>query len=135
MNVNLEALKREIVFKTSRSGGPGGQNVNRVETKVTLLWDVMNTTLFSAIQKEIIQAKLAHRIQSQGLIQLDVSESRSQLANKETAVERLADLLVKALIPTKKRIPTKISRVKVLARIDRKVKHSEKKSNRRWRMD
>lgn len=135
MGVNLEELKREVVFKTSRSGGAGGQNVNKVETKVTLLWDVMESKLFSTIQKEIIQTKLAHRIQSQGLVLLEASESRSQLANKEIALARLADLLIKVLTPTKKRIPTKISRSKVLARMDRKVKQSEKKSNRRWRMD
>ncbi len=135
MNINLEALKKEVVFKTSRSGGAGGQNVNKVETKVTLLWDVINSKIFSSVQKDIIQFKLAHRIYADGLLQLDVSKSRSQLANKEIAVERLFDLLVKALMPTKKRIPTKIPRAKVLARLDRKTKQSDKKSSRRWRMD
>ena len=135
MEINLEELKKEVAFKTSRSGGSGGQNVNKVETKVTLLWDVINSKIFSSLQKDLIQSKLAHRIYAEGLLQLEVSESRSQLANKEIAVERLFDLLVKALTPTKKRIPTKIPRAKVLARLDRKTKQSEKKSNRRWRID
>lgn len=135
MEINLEELKREVVFKTSRSGGAGGQNVNKVETKVILLWNVDNSNIFTNIQKGIIQYKLAHRIHSDGLVQLEVSESRSQLVNKEIAVERLLELIVKALTPTKKRIPTKIPRAKILARLDRKTKQSEKKSSRRWRMD
>lgn len=135
MDINLEDLKKEFVFKTSRSGGAGGQNVNKVETKVTLQWDVMDSKFLSPIQKDKILSKLAHRIQSDGLLKLDASESRSQLANKEMVMERMFDLLSKALAPTKKRIPTKIPRAKILARLDRKARQSEKKINRKWRMD
>lgn len=135
MGVKLEELRKEVSFKTSRSGGAGGQNVNKVETKVTLLWDVRGSGLYSSVQKDIILSKLVHRIQSEGILHLEVSESRSQLTNKDIAIQRLSDLLTKALTPAKKRIPTKISRAKVLARLEGKSKLSEKKSNRRWRMD
>ncbi|MGN0002015.1 MAG: alternative ribosome rescue aminoacyl-tRNA hydrolase ArfB [Sphingobacterium composti] len=135
MIVNPEELKREIKYKTSRSSGAGGQNVNKVETKVSLLWDFENSTLINENQKSIIRIKLSNRVQAEGLIQIDSSESRSQLANKEIALEKLVQLIEQSLKTDKKRIPTKIPRSKILARLDRKTKHAEKKSNRRWRLD
>lgn len=135
MFINREDLRREVRFKTSRSGGAGGQNVNKVETKVTLLWDFYSANSINIYQKECIARKLANRIQADGLLYLDSSESRSQLENKEIALDRLVNLLNTALMPTKKRIATRIPRSKVLARLEGKAKHANKKSNRRWRMD
>jgi len=135
MAIDLEDLQKEVTFKTSRSSGAGGQNVNKVETKVTLLWNVRDSQLFTPEQKARIEYKLANRIQSDGFLQLSSSDSRSQLANKEDALAKLVDLLDKALLPIKKRIPTKIPRAKVLERLDRKKKQAAKKTDRRWRME
>lgn len=135
MDLDIEALKREVTFKTSKSGGAGGQHVNKVETRVTLIWDFTASALFSPAQKEIIGHVLSSRTNADGHIQLDVSETRSQLSNKKLALDKLATLLSEALQPVRKRVKTKIPRAKVLARLDRKKRHSAKKSERRWRME
>ena len=86
-------------------------------------------------QKNCLALKLANRIQADGILFLEVSDSRSQSTNKEIAIEKLVFMVNVALTPIKKRIATKIPRSKILARLDRKAKHSDKKSGRRWRMD
>lgn len=135
MSLDIEELKKELTFKTSRSGGAGGQHVNKVETRVTLIWDFAASKLFSPEQKEVLQRVFTSRINAAGQVQLDVSETRSQANNKRIAVDRLINLLDEALQPIRKRIGTKIPRTKVLERLDRKKKQSEKKSARRWRLD
>src|SRR5690606_11353016 len=86
-----------IRYKTSRSGGSGGQNVNKVETKVELLFDLAAADIFTPAEKERLRRKLSARILAEGLVQVVAQESRSQLENKEIALRKLYELLVNAL--------------------------------------
>ena len=127
---NKEALLRELEFQFALSGGPGGQHVNKTETKVILIWDLQKSGVFSVSQKEQLQQRLASKINSEGLLKLNVSKTRSQHQNKKIAILNFEDLVKKALQKKKKRIKTKPSRSAKLKRLQKKKKHSEKKANR-----
>ena len=121
----------ELIFSASRSGGPGGQNVNKVSSKVELRFNVMESSLLSAEEKEIIQTKLANKINKEGELILVAQTERSQLANKEKVIEKFYNLLIKALTPQKKRRPTKPSRSSKEKRLVGKKINAEKKSSRK----
>ena len=131
MNFTKTDLQKEIVYKTSRSGGKGGQNVNKVSTKVELLFSVDNSALFTEEEKIRINQKLQSRFNKDGLVQVICDEERSQYLNKEKAVERLIVLLTGALHQPKKRKPTKITKAAKLARLDAKKINAQKKESRR----
>lgn len=133
--IHKDELVAELTYRTSRSSGPGGQNVNKVESRVTAIWHVEGSQLLSDVEKAIVEQRLAHRINALGMLSVDSSESRSQLENKELVVEKLVNLVNNALRPIKKRIPTKISKAKVLERLDRKKRQANKKKDRKWRLD
>ena len=129
----MKNFEHELSYKTSRSSGSGGQNVNKVETSVTVLWKVEDSAVFSESEKERILLKLKNKINAEGILQTTVSESRTQLQNKKIATEKIQELVNKSLIVPKKRIATKPSKAKVEKRLESKKKLSEKKENRKFR--
>ena len=130
----MKNFEHELSYKTSRSSGSGGQNVNKVETSVTVIWKVEDSTVFTESEKERILLKLKNKINAEGILQTTVSESRTQLQNKKIAIEKIQELVNKSLIVPKKRIATKPSREKVEKRLESKKKLSEKKENRKFRL-
>jgi ribosome-associated protein len=129
----MKDFSKELSFKTSRSSGAGGQNVNKVETSVTVLWNVSGSEFFNEDQKNLIQNKLKNRINAEGFLFLTVSESRTQLMNKNKAIEKILEIVGKALIVPKKRVATKPSKNQKQKRLDTKKKISEKKENRKFK--
>lgn len=129
----MKDFSKELSFKTSRSSGAGGQNVNKVETSVTVLWNIAESEFFREEQKELIRNKLKNRINAEGFLFLNVSETRTQLTNKNKAVEKILELVDKALFIPKKRISTKPSKGQKQKRLDTKKKISEKKENRKFK--
>jgi ribosome-associated protein len=113
-------VETEFVFSTSRSGGPGGQNVNKVSTKVELRFNLRLTTLISDIEKELVFIKLKNRINNEGELILVSQSERSQLLNKEVVIEKFYNLVSKALTIQKKRKLTKPSLASKINRIERK---------------
>lgn len=129
--INTDSLLPFLRFQTSRSSGAGGQNVNKVETKVTLLFDVAAATLFSEVEKIRLRKRLSNRLQAEGLLQVTNQETRSQLRNKELALQKLVELLSDALKTEKPRKATKPSKAAVQRRLDAKRQQALRKINRR----
>jgi ribosome-associated protein len=121
----------ELDIRFSPSGGPGGQHANRSSTRVELSWNPGESTVLGPVQKARVLERLGNRLDGSGNLRLVSDERRSQLMNRETALERLAALVGDALIPPKPRKPTKPSRSAKEKRIQSKRRRSEVKRDRR----
>ena len=131
INPRLSIPEREIAFATSTSSGPGGQHVNRVETRVTLLFDLEASESLSAEQRERIRERLATRINKAGVLRVTSQKHRSQAANREAATERFAALLADALEEEPSRKPTRPSRAAKRRRLRKKRRRGEIKRLRK----
>lgn len=128
--VDAQLLTSELTFSASRSSGPGGQNVNKVNSKVTLQFDVKDSAILTAEEKEILLRRLSTRITRDGVLMISAQDGRSQVQNKEAAIEKFDKIIGKAFERKKSRKATKPSKGAVQERINKKKKHGEKK---KWR--
>ena len=129
-SISNQKLLNELVFEASRSSGPGGQNVNKVNTRITLKWDVIHSSVLTTEQKELIRERLSARITRSGFLLITAQDKRSQLQNKEEALRKLEQLLTRSFAPRKIRRATKPGKAAVQKRINEKKIRSEKKQ---WR--
>lgn len=129
--MDWETILSELTFRTSRSSGAGGQHVNKTETKVDVLFDVLPSAGLTEEEKGLVYEKLAARINDEGIMSVTSQKERSQFANKGHALERLKHLIERAIISKVKRIRTKPSKQSVEERLQEKKAQSEKKALRK----
>ena len=126
----LSIPEDELKFTASRSSGPGGQNVNKVSTRVTLWFDVVNSPSLSDEQKQLLLSRLPNHINKEGMLWVVSQQTRSQALNREAATERFAEMLHDVLKPLKPRKETRISKASKLRRLDEKKRRGTQKRER-----
>jgi ribosome-associated protein len=129
--LDTEKIISELKFKAVRSSGAGGQNVNKVSSKIVLSFDLGNSKALSIEEIAILEEKLASRLTNEKILILNSDEDRSQLKNKENAIKRLLQLLRQNLVVPKERKVTKVPKAVIKKRIQNKRNLSEKKESRR----
>ncbi len=129
--LKVPKLDAEFTFKAVRSGGKGGQNVNKVSSKVELYFSIDNSLILSEDEKIILTEKLKNLISEEGLIRIVSDEDRSQLRNKSRVIEKFYEVITKALTPVKKRVKTKTPKGVKEKRIQEKKIRGEVKSLRK----
>jgi ribosome-associated protein len=135
MTAKLQIPQSELVFKASRSSGPGGQNVNKLNTKVAIAVDIENCSFLNDEQKQIILKKLAARTTKDGRLIVESQKFRTQKANRDYAVEKLTILLETALKKPKTRRPTRPTRTAVEKRLQSKKTRSLLKQQRKKKIE
>jgi ribosome-associated protein len=133
VNDRVEIPRSELVARATRSSGPGGQHVNKSSTRVEVLWNVRDTQALTDQMRRRLQQRLASRIDADGFLRVVSSETRSQRQNRAAAEQRLAELVRRALLVPRKRIPTKRPRAATEARLAAKRQRGERKRLRRER--
>jgi ribosome-associated protein len=129
--IRLQLLNPEFQFQASRSSGPGGQNVNKVNSKVTLTFNIPNSIVLDEEEKSKLWEKIGNKLDSEGNLQIQSQEKRSQIQNKEIVIRKFYDLLSKAFHKKKIRKSTKPSKGAIEQRLKEKKVQSEKKKGRR----
>lgn len=131
VNENVHIPLTELQFQFARSSGKGGQNVNKVETKVELSFNLRNSRCFTDAQRSLLQERLSTRLDTKGVLHIVVQESRSQWRNRELAIVRLVEVLRTALKPKRKRIRTKVPAASKEKRLMEKKRRREVIRSRR----
>ena len=125
----------DLHFTYSRSRGPGGQNVNKVNTKATLFFDFEDTTVLSEQVKQRIRVQHANRINNDGKLIITNQETREQARNRQMCLEKLVEIVAGCITPPKKRKPTRPTNASKRRRLDNKKKNSQRKKDRSWKND